>query len=186
MSQPRIVALCGGKSHGKSTAAKVLIDAGYIPVNFADRLKKACAIIFDLTDEEMEDEVIKEQVLDRWPFLSPRAIMQHVGTELFRNWLPETWTNGYAIDVARVLASGADVVTGDLRFPDNEVETIRAAVPDPRETLILRVVNPRKALGRDPHPSEVKSAQIVVDDTLTNDKGIDDLRAAVAALVLGR
>lgn len=179
---PDLVAFCGGKGHGKSTAVQVLLDAGYTPVNFADPLKAACAIIFGLTAEEMEDEVIKEKPLDRWPYLSPRQIMQHVGTDLFRNWLPETWTRAYDRVVDEVLADGGKVATSDVRF-NNEVPSVKKKRrrKDGRAStsLFIRVTNPRKPLGKDPHPSEVESASLPAEVTLYNERTIRDLQQAV-------
>ena len=180
---PDIVAFCGGKGHGKSTAMKVLVDAGYTPVNFADPLKAACAIIFGLTEEEMEDEVIKETPLTRWPYLSPRAIMQKVGTDLFRDWLPETWTQAYDRRVDEVLAAGGKVATSDTRF-GNEVPSIKKARPARKhKSLLIRVTDPRKPLGKDPHPSEIESANLPADIGITNDRTVRDLQLAVAMVV---
>lgn len=174
---PSLVAFCGGKSHGKTTAAQVLIDAGYIPVNFADPLKQACTLIYGLHDIEMEDAVIKETPLKRWPFLSPRQIMQHVGTDLFRNWLPETWANAYDLKVTPLLAAGHKIVTSDTRFL-NEVPRIKRG----GRGLLIRVHDPRKPLGKDPHPSEVEAMSLPQDWTILNDRTVDDLRQAVRML----
>ena len=183
---PDLVAFCGGKGHGKSTAMQVLIDAGYTPVNFADPLKQACKIIFGLTDEEMEDAVLKEKKLDRWPFLSPREIMQHVGTDLFRNWLPETWTRAYDRRVDEVLEDGGKVATSDCRFL-NEVPSVkkqrRFRSRGPVKGLLLRITDPRKPLGKDPHPSEIEGAALPHDWNIDNARRIEDLRSAVAMLV---
>lgn len=176
---PPVVAFCGGKGHGKTTAMKVLLEAGYTPVNFADPLKQACKIIFGLTDEEMEDAVLKETPLTRWPFLSPRTIMQHVGTDLFRNWLPETWTRAYDRTVAGVLAAGGRVATSDVRF-FNEVPSVNGAAPG---SMLIRIYDPRKPLGADPHPSEVEAQSLPAGWTIENARGLRDLELAVKMLV---
>lgn len=181
LTPPPLVAFCGGKGHGKTTATQVLIEAGYTPVNFADPLKEACKSIYGLTDFEMEDAVVKETPLKRWPFLSPRQIMQHVGTDLFRNWLPETWANAYDIRVTPLLAAGKKVVTSDTRFL-NEVPRIKTE-RNGRRGLLIRINDPRKPLGNDPHPSEVEALSLPQDWTIENERKIEDLRTCVAMLV---
>src|ERR1700748_2579418 len=78
----RIIALCGPKGSGKSTAAQYLLArnsiAGvdlFVHHPFAKQLKMACGDIFGLTHEEMNDPDLKEVELTRWPFKKPRRIM---------------------------------------------------------------------------------------------------------------
>lgn len=169
----RTVAFKGSKGHGKTTAARVLEEAGYAHINFGDPLKRVCATVFGLTEAEMNDPVLKETALDRWPFFTPRHIMQHVGTELFRNWLPEVWTKAWSRE-----ASVHDKVTcSDVRF-QNEADTVR----DFEErrgghAWLVEVFNPNKPFGVDLHVSETEMGGIEVDVHLRNDGSIADLHA---------
>lgn len=175
-----VVCLKGAKRHGKSTAAQALIELGFVHINFADPLKEACRAIFGLTWEEMEDAVLKEKTLDRWPYLSPREIMQHVGTELFRNWLPETWTRAWArrvADAARLGAKG--VVCSDMRFPN---EALPAA---DWFALILEIFNPRVPPDETSnHLSEQLRDQIKHHAQIVNDDTVEVLHERVLAAIV--
>ena len=184
---PALVFIKGPKGHGKSTAAQALIADGWTSISFAAPLKAACALIFGLTEEEMEDAVIKETPLTRWPYLSPRRIMQHVGTDLFRNWLDETWIRAFDRAKREAFAAGRNVVCPDLRFP-NEAEYANARVDFAQDNgLIVEVVNPAKAQGQDGHASEALAAGIAPHVRITNDGTVDALHAAIRrAVVDGR
>jgi hypothetical protein len=51
----------------------------------------------------MLDPVLKEKVLERWPFKAPRELLQQIGTDLFRNYIPETWVESWKMKVRNSL-----------------------------------------------------------------------------------
>lgn len=116
----RIIAFCGPKSSGKDTAAKYLLARNslmrsnlFVQINFADPLKAACGIMFGLSDAEMNDPILKEKPLDRWPYVTPREILQKVA-KLFRTmYAPDFWVRGWERKMLHV-KTGCIVVT-DLR-----------------------------------------------------------------------
>lgn len=175
----KLVAIMGPKGHGKSTAAQALLETGtFVPISFATPLKQACKIIFGLTTEEVEDPVLKETTLERWPFLSPRQILQHVGTDLFRNWLPPTWTNAAIREIRQAWADGYDVVIPDLRFLNEE------SVIHELNGLILAVNDPRKpAQDGGSHKSEIEQLSIRPHVRIINDGSINTLHAEVRVAV---
>lgn len=188
-----IFAFMGEKGHGKSTCAKTLIPFGYPLVNFADPVKEVCKIVFGLSDEEMEDHVLKETPLDRWPYKSPRVLMQLVGTDFFRTWDDNTWVNAYKrncatkMNIARVYAPALGIwmqprgiVTSDIRFP-NEATYVRGF--DPNHGIVVKVIDPRKPMGVDTHVAERGHEQITPNFTLINDGAIADLQAQVLDIV---
>src|SRR5690349_14538699 len=90
----KIIAFAGPKTAGKDTAAKYLLDRNVLAmglnvpspfalVNFADAVKQVCQSTFGLTQQEMYEMPWKEQPLNRWPYKSPRIIMQTVA-QMFR------------------------------------------------------------------------------------------------------
>lgn len=173
-----LVAFMGPKGHGKTTAAGALEAYGYHHVNFATPLKASCKIIFGLTDDELENPVLKERVLDRWPFLTPRHIMQQVGSELYRAWLPETWTQAFFRVASEHLERDECVVLSDLRFV-NEAEVIRNL-----GGIIIKVVDPRKEMpSESSHVSETEASRILADFVIRNSGTIDDLHAKVCQIV---
>jgi hypothetical protein len=80
-----------GKAHtGKSSVAKFLAeryDVVYCKA-FADPLKTACAVLFGLPTNHFYQSEIKEMVNPVWG-VSPRQILQFVGTEMFRQKIQE-------------------------------------------------------------------------------------------------
>jgi hypothetical protein len=169
-----IIAITGEKRHGKSTIAQTLFDLGFETVNFADPVRAVAHLVFGITYEEMENDDLKEMPLDRFPFISPREIMQQIGTDLFRDWIDDTWIEAWKRAIPDKLA----VVTGDLRFP-NEADSVRAL-----GGYVVRVVNPNKPSGTDQHISESGQDRVTPDFTIINDGTIEELRAK--ALDFGR
>lgn len=176
-----IVAFTGKKGHGKDTAAGALEKAPSLHVNFANPVKRTCRDVFGLTVEEMSNPVLKETKLDRWPFQSPRTIMQLVGTEAFRAIWPDVWINHWERTVKEYYAEprnkGGMVVTTDLRFI-NEYNIIKK-----HWGIVIRIVNPRIELT-DTHQSETEMDKITSDFIIINDGSIEDLHKKVRELDL--
>lgn len=187
-----IVGITGKKGHGKTTAARALMEDGFEHICFADPLKQVAAIVYGLTEDEMTILALKEKPLDRWPYKSPRELLQYIGTEMFRAYLPETWTKAFE----RRCEPFDKVVCSDLRFL-NEAECLRIMQTPPEQldlfetwtdVVVLRVVDPRWATDGDEdstklHSSETEMDKIEVDWTLINDTTVDALHAAIRAVV---
>lgn len=171
-----LVAITGKRGHGKTTAAEALMREGYRHINFADPVRAIAATAYGLTMEEMTDPVLKELPLRRWPQRSPREILQRVGTEMFRHYLDETWTQAFE----RACEGYSHVVCSDLRFL-NEAATVRRL-----GGTVIRVVNPRKssADAASQHVSELEMDQISVDWTIYNEQTVERLQQAVVDIVL--
>lgn len=187
---------------GKDTAADYLVNFhGFRRDSFARTLKDATAAIFGWDRDLLEGRTRasrewREQV-DQWwaqrlslPHLTPRWVLQHLGTEVLRMHLhDEIWISS----LENVLRNSRDdVVITDCRFP-NEADAIRAAGG--------RVIRIRR--GPDPiwfetarhspeliplhyptvHASEYSSAAIRYDILLENDGSIDDLYGKLRDLV---
>jgi hypothetical protein len=128
-----IVGICGAIGSGKDTIAQYICDSrGFVRVSMAAALKDAAAIIFGWDRDMLEGitrdhRARREEVDPFWaerlgrPDFSPRAALQILGTELFRNnFHSETWV----IAAERKIMQSKNVVISDIRFP-NEVEMIR-------------------------------------------------------------
>lgn len=176
-----LYAITGKRGHGKSTAAEALEKTGrFVHINFADPLRQACATVYGLTTQEMLDPVLKEQVLQRWPYKSPREILQQVGTELFRNYLDETWVKAFERQVQAAWDDGFGVVCSDCRFL-NEAQAVRRL-----GGKVIRVVDPRKTRTDEAsrHASEMEQEAIIADWTITNDRTVRDLHNAMLMVVV--
>jgi len=120
---PSLLGICGRKGSGKSTAAQVLLDAGWKRVKFADPLKNMLRVI-GLDDRHIEGD-LKELPCDLLGGKTPRWAMQSLGTEWGRNCIfPDFWMSLARREIALVLAQGYSVVVDDVRF-DNEADMIR-------------------------------------------------------------
>lgn len=118
-----LIGLIGKKSSGKDTFGNILIEYyGFTKRAFADPLKDCCQLLFHLTDEQLNDEKLKETIDTKWQ-MTPRQIMQKVGTDLFRNnfdsdfWLKlfENWYDQH---------KDINIVCTDIRF-QNEANLIQ-------------------------------------------------------------
>lgn len=177
-----ILAFTGKRGHGKSTAAEALVkEFGYVHLNFADPLRQVCNIAYGVTFEEMLHPVMKEQPVTypdgepRWPYRSPRELLQYIGTDMFRAFIDDTWVQAWAISVGKAQAAGAPgVVCSDCRFL-NEAEKVRSL-----GGKIIRIDDPRKKAtdAASLHQSETEIDLIVPNWTIRNDRGVRDLELA--------
>jgi hypothetical protein len=130
----RLIGLCGFIGSGKNTVANILErKGGYKQLSFASSLKDAVAAVFGwerrlLEGDTVESRVFREKV-DKWwsprlgGFVTPRSVLQQVGTELFRDRLnKDIWI--YSLERKLSQAEG-DIVVTDCRFP-NEIQTIQS------------------------------------------------------------
>ena len=125
---PQLIALCGFQGSGKDSCADAITGqhGPYQRYALASPVKRICEIAFGLTWDEMEgDRELKEATLDRYPYDSPRHLMQVVGTDLFRNaggW-PTIWVEAMKRYVSGGMDRGEHFVISDLRFP-NEAQAV--------------------------------------------------------------
>jgi len=117
-----IIGLIGKKSSGKDTLADYLVQRhGFVKYAFSEPIKKACKTIFLLTDEQLHSVGKKEEVDPRWE-LSPRQMLQFLGTDVIRKQIDE----GFWIRHFRYWYEenkGKNIVVSDCRF-QNEVDVI--------------------------------------------------------------
>jgi len=190
----RLIGICGRKRHGKDSVGRILRDYGYMNTAFADPVKRVAMDVYGLSwDQCYGDGPEKEAVDPRWG-LSPRAIMQRLGTEVGRGIHLDTWIR-HTLDNVRSAAAGTGFVlrddagrafvrvpppvsspwwvVTDLRFP-NEADAVRAV-----GGRVLRVVRPSLGVPTDEHPSESSVDLVTADVTIVNDGSLEDLRDLV-------
>lgn len=186
MSAFPLYAFTGLRGHGKTTAAEALIDKyGFVHLNFADTLREVVAAVYGVTMDEMLNPALKEKVLDRYPFKAPRELLQHVGTDLFRKFIDDTWLQAFRRRAEEAVAAGAPgVVCSDARFL-NEAALIREM-----GGTLIRIEDPRKRErgatdAFSLHASEREIDLLPCQWTIYNERKIDDLRSAALMLVDG-
>jgi hypothetical protein len=133
-----IIGICGFQSSGKDTIADFLIkEHNFIRLSFASALKVIVSIMFSWPKEKLEgltkeDREWREQVDPWWskslkmPHLTPRFVLQHFGTELFRNrWHPDIWVKVLENQLLDLIEknSHVNIVITDCRF-ENEINML--------------------------------------------------------------
>lgn len=128
-----IIGLCAKKQNGKDTMADYLCQKyKFIKLTFASPLKEACKLLFGFTSEQVNGD--KKEVIDsRWG-VTPRTVLQFVGTDLFRKQIktiiPDIEDNFWVIclknSIEQILKKypNARIVISDVRFP-NEIKMIQ-------------------------------------------------------------
>jgi len=163
----RLIALCGLKGSGKSTAAQTL--AGSLPaarIRFAGPLKDMLRT-FGLDDQEIEGD-LKEVPSPKLCGKTPRHAMVTLGTEWGRDLIGESiWVDAWRRAVEPRLARNIDILTEDLRFP-NEYEAVRAL-----GGIVVRVTRPGLVPGE--HESERHALKFAADVEIYNDGDLEDL-----------
>lgn len=184
MSAFPLYAFTGLRGHGKTTAAEVLIEKyGYAHLNFADPLREVVAAVYGVTMDEMLNPALKEKVLDRYPFKAPRELLQQVGTNLFRNYIDDTWLEAFRHRAEALVAAGAPgVVCSDARFLNE------AAMIHKMGGTLIRIDDPRKREhgatdSFSVHASEAEIDLLPADVTIQNGRGIENLHAATLLAV---
>jgi len=166
---PRVIAICGFKRTGKDTIADwFCAHHGYEKLKIADPLKRICNVLFNLTEQQLEGNE-KELTDPRWG-VSPRRIMQFVGTEMMQYKLQElmpqvdrTFWIKHLID--RCSATKQEkVVISDVRFV-HEYNALKSHYG--REAVFIKVISDRNNQS-DNHESEKEWLQIPCDYAITN------------------
>lgn len=118
---------------GKSEAAGIFVkDFNFVPMKFAGPLKNMARAFFiaagldRIEIERMVEGELKEAPVPGFPQLTPRRVMETLGTDWGREKLqPDIWIEVAKAGIEKNLNAGRDVVIDDLRFP-NEYEAIKA------------------------------------------------------------
>ena len=169
MEHSRIIGLTGKKFCGKDTVANYFVDNyGYTKIAFADILKDVCKIIFGLTDKQLNTD--EKEIIDEIWKVSPRQIMQFVGTDLFRNQLqlliPFVKEDIWILCVKhKILDVTKKFIISDVRF-ENELAMIKE--------LDGKIINiNRTTVFDDKHISE--TLNLYYDYKIDNNSTIDEL-----------
>ncbi len=178
----KIIGLVGLKGAGKSVVADAIVEQeGWQKRAFAGPLKDGLIAFFGLTQAQMHDAKLKEEVDPRYG-VTPRELMQVVGTDLIRNQLSlklphfrceSLWIARMdeVLSAAKVL--GVSVVVEDVRFP-NEVECIRK-----HGGSLVMVARPAAAAAsaeKAQHETESYIAALPYDTLLVNSGTRQELR----------
>lgn len=203
MSHVKLLGVCGRKRHGKDTIGEFLWDGwDYTPIAFADPIKRICMDIYGLSyDQCYGGDEYKEVVDERWG-LTPRFIMQKVGTEMGREVHKETWVR-YCFQQIEMAQRGEHVllhiperrgffpasesgrnlsqwVITDVRYPDEAISV------QGRGGRVLKAVRPSlTGTVVDLHLSETSIDDIREDHLLMNDGTLAQFRDRLLSYMAG-
>lgn len=121
--QRRIIGLIGYRGSGKSTVASYLTTHhDFIELTFGLPVKQVCQQLFLLSDDQLNDRVLKESIDPRWG-KSPREMFQWLGTNIMRDqFSPSFWTTRLSLQFEQLPPSHS-IVISDIRF-SNELDTV--------------------------------------------------------------
>ena len=157
VERPRIIGIMGRAGSGKSAVATILGKHGFMQYGFADSLKCITGLLFGLSREQMYGG-LKDTEDSRYG-LSPRVILQHMGTEVGRSVYPDIWIEA----LRRTMNPKQNYVIDDVRFP-NEAMAIRSWGG---ELWLVR----GRGYGIGGHASEQVLEEAVAPDTIINNTG---------------
>lgn len=201
-----LLAVLGKKSSGKDTFSDYLINHhGFIKYAFGDPLKKGIQCFFNLSDEQLTDEKLKEEIDERWG-VSPRKLFQIIGTDIFQksiyDFIPDLKLNQnqnqenikghwvylfkewYLNEIKK--NPNLKVIVSDARFL-HEIETIKEL-----NGKIIKIIRPSKENKNinininDTHQSENEINDIpneMIDNTIYNDKSINELYNLIEKII---
>lgn len=168
-----LVAFCGSKGVGKSVCAAYLEKFGFVRASFATPLKSLVCNLLNLDRTMFEDGELKEQVIGSLN-VSPRVLMQVIGTDLFREEISRripdikfkfgnVWTHCMHEILKQGLIHNECIVIDDLRF-ENEARLIEAF-----GGIIVRVESGHRTQNTvDEHRSEQEFCKIKAHWTVEN------------------
>lgn len=170
----RLIVITGGRTEGKSSFAKVLMnDYGYVNVKFADGLKNMLRT-FGLSEAEIEGN-LKQHPSKKLCGQTPVHAMQTLGTEWGREMIgKDVWVNKWMETVRTQLrfSLSTKICCDDLRYL-NEAQAVRDC-----GGMIIRIQR-GKNKKKDLHTSETEMMNIKHDLLFNNNKTLTDLSESI-------
>lgn len=183
-----IVGFLGRKSSGKDTSADYLVKKyNFEKKAFAGNLKEACRILFGFTDEQLHGS-LKEVPDPRWFNVTPRQVMQFVGSELLREKLqeliPQLEFDFHLLSLKNSINIDKNLVISDVRF-QNEVDFVHQ-----QGGVVIKLIRPQSTdLAQLKEESSVDSHQsenidnITYDHLVMNDGSVEDLHQKINEII---
>ena len=134
-----LLSVCGFQGVGKDTFANYLVENyGFVKFSFASATKDILATIFGWERNMLEGDTVKSrkfrETIDIWwseklsiPGLTPRKVLQIIGTDLFRNQFNNNiWVACIEKKILSHLESfpSCNIIISDCRFP-NEITMLK-------------------------------------------------------------
>lgn len=172
---PQVITISGRMGSGKDTLANYIkeeltkVGCRVLITHYADLLKYILKQYFDWDG--------KKNDLGRW-------LLQHVGTDIFRNQYDENFWCSFVGVIIYLFGEKWDyVIIPDARF-ENEVESMKAWF-DATSINVIRENIPEELSIHTEHESEHGLDEYEFDLTCVNDEGLEKLRES-AREIAGR
>jgi len=166
-----LIGIYGKKGSGKDTVGELLENAlSWKTIAVADAIKEAAKIIFLLSDDQVYGDISVKETLDpRWD-MTPRHILQQLGTEVGRNICPEVWNSNLRFRIEQGGFPESGFIVTDIRLLD-EAELIRNM-----GGIVIRVDRPDAGSGQfEEHRTETEQDEITPDFIIDNDGNLEAL-----------
>ena len=174
MKIPKLIAICGYKRCGKDTIAEYISEKfGHKHIKISSKLKDIVKVLFNFNDDQVETDC-KEVVDDRWG-VTPRTVMQFLGTEMFQykiqEMLPCVQRNFWIKSVIEehVREATYPIVISDMRFLHEYTELQKYDV------FVIKIKRQQVIQRMDMHPSETEFVNIPVNLEIDNNGTIPDM-----------
>lgn len=182
-----IIGLSGYARSGKDEAAKALVEAGFIRLAFADKLREVLYALDPIVDNNSNSHgpITVSKVIDAvgWDGYKEteygpeiRRLIQRLGTEAGRNTL---WDSIWVDATMRQIEPGKRYVITDCRFP-NEAQAVKDAGGD-----VWRIQRDGVGPAND-HPSEISLDDWDFDGVVANNGTIEEYHRKIRALAGAR
>lgn len=181
-----IIGLSGYARSGKDEAAKALIEAGFIRLAFADKLREVLyALNPYVVDDSGYEHVNLQTVIDDYgwdgyketPWGSEiRRLIQRLGTEAGRQTL---WDSIWVDATMNQIIPGQNYVITDVRFP-NEANAVKQA-----GGRVWRIERPGVGPANT-HASEVSLDDWDFDVIIANDGTIEEYHRKIRAVAMAQ
>jgi len=191
---PKIIAVCGYKRSGKDTIAKYLNKKyNYKHLKITYKLKECLKLLFDLRDHELETDK-KEKINKKWN-VTPRKLMQFIGTEIFQYKIQEIlpdidkkfWIKTFLTDsLVNNLRNKKDfhIVISDIRFLHEYEELKKLNIP----ISVIKVTNDNIMIdsNEELHISEREFIKIPYDKEILNNSSFDDMYKKIDEYIINQ
>jgi len=172
----KIIGISGRLGTGKDTVAKLIEMCTFTPYQhrkFAGKLKEMTCLLLGCTLNQLEDQEFKERSMGpEWGDITPRLVMQRMGTEFGRGLYENLWVKSAMAN----MNPEQNYIFTDCRF-ENEAQAIKN-----EGGKVILVTRPGKVV-KDSHPSETALDNYHQwDYVLLNEGSMEDLGVKVAAM----
>ena len=184
----RIVGFIGNIKVGKTTAAKYLVEQGYVRLRFAQALKDMLEFGLNIPNEYIDGSK-KNEPCEQLCWRTTRHAMMTLGTEWGRNMIhPDIWVKALERELfLEIEQGGYNFVIDDFRFL-SEVEWLRnlKLVSQwplelqnkwPIEQCIIRIIRGSEKIIE--HQSEIEQGSIKSDWAIFNNDSVESMYKSI-------